>query len=85
MTNIYFAGLNASKIVKENDETILAIDQFTSITCEGLTDIEIGWDYFLVWKDTELFISGKIVGKNGHKLDQLLQIPEHKNIKYVKT
>ena len=87
MTKIYFAGLKATKIVNENriisDGSILTMDEFTSISCEGLTDIEIGWDYLLLWKNTELYISGKIVGRHGKSVDKLLQIPNHKKIKYV--
>ncbi|XP_011496917.1 PREDICTED: X-linked retinitis pigmentosa GTPase regulator [Ceratosolen solmsi marchali] len=86
MPKIYFSGLNASKLIHENNfhnpGTVLAIDKFISLSYDDITDIEIGWDYILIWKNNDLYISGKIVTNESNKLNRLLKIPEHTNLKF---
>jgi hypothetical protein len=86
MPRIYFSGLNASNLVHENQLNdsgrVLAIDKFISLSYKGMTDIEIGWDYLLIWKNNDLYLSGKNITNDCKQSNRLLKIPEHENLKY---
>ena len=83
---IYFSGLSGCKLIHGTQTveygTIKAVDKFIPIPIENLNEIEIGWDYILIWmNDGELYLSGKINLKNFNQIHQLLQIPDQKHLK----
>lgn len=87
MPKIYFSGLNGSRIIvkeiKEDKATMTATDRFFPLSDEDITDIEIGWDYLLIWKDSELYVSGKPnSGETEENQDRMLKIPENPGLKY---
>ncbi|XP_071556273.1 RCC1 domain-containing protein 1 isoform X2 [Temnothorax nylanderi] len=73
---VYYAGLNASPLFSNQDGIVTSISHFTQIPFPGITDIEIGWNYFLLWQDTKLYITGKISEKDDRNRPHLMQIPE---------
>lgn len=82
---IYFCGLSGCKLLHgcETKEfgTIKAVDGFIPVSIADLQDIEIGWDYILIWGNHgELYLSGKMTHNNDSKnFYKLLQIPEKKD------
>jgi len=73
---VYYTGLNATPLFSDQDEIITSISHLTEIPFSGITDIEIGWNYFLLWQDTKLYITGKINEDDEKTHPRLLQIPE---------
>ncbi|KYN39490.1 E3 ubiquitin-protein ligase HERC2 [Trachymyrmex septentrionalis] len=55
---VYYTGLNASPLFSNLDEIITSISHLTQIPFPEITDIEIGWNYFLLWQNTKLYITG---------------------------
>ncbi|XP_058798079.1 RCC1 domain-containing protein 1 [Phymastichus coffea] len=86
MSKIYVSGLNANKIVLVNkyddEESITVSDKFLSIPDEEITNIDIGWDYYLIWKNNNVYITGKIVNSNDILVNKLLQIPQCSDHKF---
>lgn len=75
---VYYTGLNASPLFSDSTGVVTSISRLTEIPFPKVTDIEIGWNYFLLWRDTKLYITGKI-DENGDKDKDgpcLLQIPQ---------
>ncbi|KZC14969.1 PREDICTED: ultraviolet-B receptor UVR8 [Dufourea novaeangliae] len=73
---LYYAGFNTSTLFSSNED-VFAVDTFTEIPFAGITDFQIGWSYFLLWKGRELYICKK-VGDSSTRKDsniQLIQIP----------
>lgn len=73
---VYYIGLNASPLFSDEDEIITSISQLTQIPFSGITDMEIGWNYFLLWQDTKLYITGTISEDDSKTHPHLMQIPE---------
>ncbi|KAL0129864.1 hypothetical protein PUN28_001850 [Cardiocondyla obscurior] len=73
---VYYTGLNASPLFSSEDGIVTSISHFTQIPFPGITNIEIGWNYFLLWQDTKLYITGKISEKDDENKPRLMQIPE---------
>lgn len=73
---VYYTGLNATPLFCDQDEIITSISHLTQIPFSGITDIEIGWNYFLLWQDTKLYITGKISKDDDKTHPHLMQIPE---------
>ncbi|XP_011174441.1 RCC1 domain-containing protein 1 [Solenopsis invicta] len=73
---VYYTGLNASPLFSDQDEIVTSISYLTQISFPGITDIEIGWNYFLLWQDTKLYITGKISEKDDKNRPRLMQIPK---------
>ncbi|XP_003426495.1 RCC1 domain-containing protein 1 [Nasonia vitripennis] len=86
MAKIYYTGLSTSKFIcddESDDSTNLVVnDQFIPVPWEDVTDIEIGWDYFLIWKNNKVHIVGKIVGEKCEKVIQSLRIPDCANTNF---
>ncbi|EZA52561.1 E3 ubiquitin-protein ligase HERC2 isoform X2 [Ooceraea biroi] len=72
---VYYTGLNASPLFSNQDGIITSISHFTQIAFPAITDIEIGWNYFLLWRNTELYITGKISENNDKNGPHLINIP----------
>nr|XP_012222921.1 PREDICTED: RCC1 domain-containing protein 1 [Linepithema humile] len=73
--SVYYTGLNATSLFFDQDEIITSISHLTQIPFSGITDIEIGWNYFLLWQDTKLYIAGKISKDDDKTRPHLMQIP----------
>ncbi|KAJ8686755.1 hypothetical protein QAD02_022549 [Eretmocerus hayati] len=83
MPKIYFAGLNASKLLSQNlsedNLSLTVFDQFTPVSCNRITDFEIGWDYVLIWEDEKVYISNvRSRRKAGNNERALIQVPTNK-------
>nr|XP_003704761.1 PREDICTED: RCC1 domain-containing protein 1 [Megachile rotundata]XP_012143900.1 PREDICTED: RCC1 domain-containing protein 1 [Megachile rotundata] len=52
--SFYYAGFNTSMLFSKDGDITFAVDSFTEIS--GITDFQIGWGYFLLWKEKELYI-----------------------------
>lgn len=90
MSSIYFSGLNGSSLIFGDEigekGTIQVSSQFAPLLHKDITDIEIGWDYLLIWKNDELYLSGKLLPdykckKSDDQFGQLLKVPEGTNLK----
>lgn len=63
---MYYAGLNNSKIINddlddENENNFLTIiEKFTLIPFDMIDDIDIGWNYAILWRDERAYISGNM-------------------------
>lgn len=72
----YYAGFNASKLFSVDENVTIVVNPFTEVPFAGLTDFQIGWGYFLLWKGDEVYIC-KSSGKGGKdSISEPLQIPE---------
>lgn len=82
---VYYTGFNANALFTEKhgaDTLIADISRLTKVSLPEVTDIEIGWNFFLLWQDTKLYVTGKI-GDNEDKNDpKLIQIPEESSGRY---
>ncbi|XP_033219280.1 probable E3 ubiquitin-protein ligase HERC4 isoform X2 [Belonocnema kinseyi] len=76
----YYSGLNSSSLFSNTEGVIVAIDRITKIPFPGITSMEIGWNYFLLWRNEDLFISGKLdLDSEKEKEPKMLQIPDKKS------
>nr|XP_050864768.1 RCC1 domain-containing protein 1 isoform X1 [Vespula vulgaris] len=73
---LYYAGFNASPLFTEEEDIVIALDRFTKVPFSGVTNMEISWNYFLLWRDLELYIVGKVDSDDDKKPPELLKIPE---------
>ncbi|XP_076759449.1 RCC1 domain-containing protein 1 [Xylocopa sonorina] len=76
--SFYYAGFNTTTLFTNNEDITLIVDSFTKVPFNGLTDFQIGWGYFLLWKGSELYISKKS-GESSKDTDssvELIQIPD---------
>ncbi|XP_032680006.1 RCC1 domain-containing protein 1 [Odontomachus brunneus] len=75
---VYYTGFNASPLFTCQDGIITSISQLTEIPFSEITNIEIGWNYFLLWRGTELYITGKISENENDERNgpRLIQIPQ---------
>ncbi|EFN89544.1 RCC1 domain-containing protein 1 [Harpegnathos saltator] len=74
---VYYTGFNASPLFSNQDGIITSISQLTEISFPEITNIEIGWNYFLLWRDTKLYITGKISENENDERNgpRLMRIP----------
>lgn len=75
---VYYTGFNSSPLFSDQNGIITSILQLTEIPFPEITNIEIGWNYFLLWRDTRLYITGKISGNENDEINgpRLIQIPQ---------
>ncbi|KAL2737934.1 RCC1 domain-containing protein 1 isoform X1 [Vespula squamosa] len=73
---LYYAGFNVSSLFMEEEDIVIALDRFTKVPFSGITSMQISWNYFLLWRDSELYIIGKVDGGDDMKLPELLKLPE---------
>lgn len=83
----YYAGFNTSTLFSNDGDISFIIDSFTKVSFPGITDFQIGWSYFLIWKGNELYISKKLE-ENNKDTDtdtniQLIQLPEKSLDRYI--
>lgn len=83
----YYAGFNTSTLFSNDEDISFITDSFTEVSFPGITDFQIGWSYFLIWKGTELYISKKLE-ENNKDTDtdtniQLIQLPEKSLDRYI--
>ena len=52
---VYYAGLHLTTLYENN-----TIEKFTRVPFEDVTDIYIDWNYMLLWRYTELWVTGAI-------------------------
>ena len=77
--------MNASSLFSNQDEVIVCLDQIMKVPFPGITGMEIGWNYFLLWRNEDLFISGKLDVSSGKEDEPiLLQIPDEKSGRCIK-
>lgn len=55
---IYYSGLNASNLFSNDSGIIVYLDKVTRVSFPEITNMEIGWNYILLWQNENLFISG---------------------------
>jgi len=79
---VYYTGLNASPIFSNQDGILTSVPRLTEIAFPAITDIEIGWNYFLLWRDAELYITGKISEDNDKTDPRLIRIPTESSAGY---
>lgn len=77
----YYAGFNTSTLFCNDGDISFITDSFTKVSFPGITNFQIGWSYFLIWKGNELYISTKKLEENNKDTDtdtniQLIQLPE---------
>lgn len=74
---LYYSGFNASPLFTEEEEdVVIALDRFTKVPFSGITNMEISWNYFLLWRDLELYITGKVDSSDDKKPPELIKIPD---------
>ncbi|XP_076235578.1 RCC1 domain-containing protein 1 [Calliopsis andreniformis] len=75
---LYYAGFNATTLFSDSGDPVYAVESFTEVPFPGITDLHIGWSYFLLWKGKELYICRKNEESSVHvdSLMQLIEIPE---------
>lgn len=83
----YYAGFNTSTLFSNDGDISFIIDSFTKVSFPGITNFQIGWSYFLIWKGNELYISKKLE-ENNKDTDtdtniQLIQLPEKSLDRYI--
>lgn len=70
---IHYSGLNICQLQLVNGhEKCRIFDNFLQTKIDNISDLTIGWNYFLAWKDTNVFLYGII---DGVEKKQLLTIP----------
>lgn len=69
----YYAGFNTSMLFSNNGDIIFIVDSFTKVPFSGITGFQIGWNYFLIWKGKELYISQKFE-ENSEEADSNFQL-----------
>ncbi|XP_034179217.2 RCC1 domain-containing protein 1 isoform X2 [Osmia lignaria lignaria] len=74
--SLYYAGFNTSMLFYKDENVIFAVDSFTKISFPEITDFQIAWGYFLIWKGKELYIVRKAEENHTDTNMQLIQIPE---------
>jgi hypothetical protein len=79
---VYYTGLNASPVFSNQDGILTSVPRLTEIAFPAVTDIEIGWNYFLLWRGAELYITGKISEDNDKSEPHLIQIPTESSAGY---
>ncbi|XP_076376771.1 RCC1 domain-containing protein 1 isoform X2 [Megalopta genalis] len=70
----YYAGFNACTLFSDDGDIVYTVDSFTEVSFSGITDFQIGWGYFLLWKGKELHICKK--DQEGNTSVQSIQIPQ---------
>ncbi|KAK0183097.1 hypothetical protein PV327_001167 [Microctonus hyperodae] len=71
---IHYSGLNICQLQLVNGHKKSRVfDNFLQTNIENISDLTIGWNYFLAWKGTNVFLYGII---DGVEKKQLLTIPE---------
>ncbi|XP_015127067.1 probable E3 ubiquitin-protein ligase HERC3 [Diachasma alloeum] len=76
---LFYSGLNASPLVLGNNKCDVVTDGFSKLS-EDFTGVEIEWNYFLVWKGSDLFISGNFGAGDDMRL---LVSPEGNESKFI--
>lgn len=83
----YYAGFNTSTLFCNDEDISFITDSFTKVSFPGITDFQIGWSYFLIWKGNKLYISKKFKENNKDTgIDtniQLIQLPEKSLDRYI--
>lgn len=74
----HYAGFNAGTLFSNDGDITYIVDSFTEVPFPGITDFQIGWSYFLVWKGQQLYISKKPEdsGNDTGSSVQPIRIPE---------
>lgn len=72
----YYAGFNASPLFMEGDDVIIVLDRFTEVPLSDISGIEISWNYFLIWKESKLYITGRTNRDDPKGPLKLITIPE---------
>lgn len=83
--SIYYAGFNTTELFSSNGNITFKVDSFTKVSFPGISDIQIGWTYFLLWKKDELYIT-KVSKENDNNTDsftQSIQIPGKSLNRYI--
>ncbi|XP_053975337.1 RCC1 domain-containing protein 1-like [Hylaeus volcanicus] len=73
---LYYAGFNTSTLFSNSEGVIFAVDSFTEIPFPGITEFQVGWSYFLLWRERELYICKKAQENITDDNIILIQIPE---------
>ncbi|XP_066581255.1 RCC1 domain-containing protein 1 [Prorops nasuta] len=69
----YYAGLNNSYLFSEKHRLVPIVDKFTEILIDDISKVEIGWNYFLIWKNEGLYITHSN-SENVTNVDELLEL-----------
>lgn len=74
---LYYAGFNTTTLFSHNGNAVFAVEPFAEIPVPGITDLHIGWSYFLLWKGKELYICRQVDndGTDTESGIRLIEIP----------
>lgn len=74
---LYYAGFNTTTLFSHNGNVVFAVEPFTEISVPGITDLHIGWSYFLLWKGKVLYICRQVEndGTDTESGIRLIEIP----------
>lgn len=64
---VYYTGVNASVLFSNDAGVMVYLDKLTQIPFPETNNMEIGWNYILLWQNEDLFISGKLDIKDEEK------------------
>lgn len=80
---IYYAGLNNSKLFSDDDGDVEpVVEKFRNVEFPEIEDLEIGWNYMILWRDKKIYVSGKIhlleenECEDSESVFELLPLPE---------
>lgn len=79
----HYAGFNVSTLFSNDGDITYIVDSFTEVPFPGITDFQIGWSYFLVWKGQQLYISKKPEDSGNDSSIQPIQMPEKSLDRYI--
>ena len=87
MPKVYYTGLISSNfgppIQRLLDDGPLSItEEFILLPVSDNDNVEIGWDYVILWNSSSIQIVGKSTAKNIESSHKLLRIPYQENIGY---
>ncbi|KAK2588070.1 hypothetical protein KPH14_004135 [Odynerus spinipes] len=79
---LYYAGFNTSPLFTKEDDVVISLDRFTEVPFNDISDMEISWNYFLLWRHSNLYITGKMNGGNEKEPLELIKIPGESSARY---
>ncbi|XP_057330832.1 RCC1 domain-containing protein 1-like [Microplitis mediator] len=77
----YYAGFNVNPSIISSHNESPVVDKFSKVTIDGITDITIGWNYFLIWKKNTVFLSEKYITNEANLKE--LSIPGQTSTKFI--
>lgn len=85
--SFHYAGFNTSTLFHEDENITFTVNSFTKVPIPGITGFQIGWGYFLVWKEKELYISTRPEesSTDAESSIQPIKLPEKSSDRYIQV